>query len=414
MRFEFRLPDVGEGITESELLTWHVAPGEQVHEDQVLCEIETDKATVEIPAPCSGRVEQLGAQVGQTVRVGEILAVFDAERPPAQQFSGEKHAPAASTAPTQPAAAAPAHGASVAAAPAPTPAPPANRHGPLRAAPSTRRYAREHEVDLAEVSGSGPKGRVLREDIDAVVARRQAPPPTAAAAGGETRRRLSGVAKAMYDSMSRAARVPQATTGFAVTAAALETARKRLSAHTGTRVSFVALLIKALIPALKAMPQFNASIDDDTLEVIEKHYYHIGFAAYTDAGLVVPVIRDADRLSVVELSTAIEELAARARERRLGPDELRGATFTLSNWGSHGGQDIFGTPIINPPQVAILGMGRVRSEPVVVDDSRIEIQRRLNLVLSYDHRLIDGVTALRFMQPILAAVEDPLLLLADA
>ena len=208
--------------------------------------------------------------------------------------------------------------------------------------------------------------------------------------------------------------MPQATTGFAVTAAALETARKRLSAHTGTRVSFVALLIKALIPALKAMPQFNASIDDDTLEVIEKHYYHIGFAAYTDAGLVVPVIRDADRLSVVELSTAIEELAARARERRLGPDELRGATFTLSNWGSHGGQDIFGTPIINPPQVAILGMGRVRSEPVVVDDSRIEIQRRLNLVLSYDHRLIDGVTALRFMQPILAAVEDPLLLLADA
>ncbi|MFZ5491590.1 MAG: dihydrolipoamide acetyltransferase family protein [Pseudomonadota bacterium] len=412
MRFEFRLPDVGEGITESELLAWHVAPGEPVREDQVLCEIETDKATVEIPAPCSGRVEQLAAQVGQTVRVGEILAVFDAERPPAQQFSGEKHAapPPAPAAPASAASTAPAP------APAPTPATASAQAGPVRATPSTRRYAREHGVDLAGLNGSGPKGRVLREDIDALVARRQAPAPAPAtlpaAAGGERRWRLTGIARAMYDSMSRAAHVPQATTGFAVNAAAFEAARKRLSTHTGTRVSYVALLIKALIPALKAMPQFNASIDDDTLEVIEKHYYHIGFAAYTDAGLVVPVIRDADRLGVVELSAAIEDLAARARERKLAPDDLRGATFTLSNWGSHGGQDIFGTPIINPPQVAILGMGRVRSEPVVVDDSRIEIQRRLNLVLSYDHRLIDGVTALRFMQPILAAVEDPLLLLA--
>ena len=403
MRFEFRLPDVGEGITESELLTWHVAPGQEVREDQVLCEIETDKATVEIPAPCSGRVEQLAAQVGQTVRVGEILAVFDAERPPVQQFSGEKHAaPAPAPKPAAPPA-----------APQVAPEPPPSPTGPVRAAPSTRRYAREHGVDLDTIAGSGPKGRVLREDIDAA-ARRAAPAPSPAPAGGEKRWRLTGIAKAMYDSMSRAARVPQATTGFAVNAAAFEAARKRLSAHTGTRVSFVALLIKALIPALKAMPQFNASLDDDTLEVIEKHYYHIGFAAYTDGGLVVPVIRDADQLSVVELSNAIEDLATRARERRLGPDELRGATFTLSNWGSHGGQDIFGTPIINPPQVAILGMGRVRSEPVVVDDTRIEIQRRLNLVLSYDHRLIDGVTALRFMQPILAAVEDPLLLLADA
>ena len=406
MRFEFRLPDVGEGITESELLAWHVAPGDEVQEDQTLCEIETDKATVEIPAPCSGRVEHLAAQVGQIVKVGEILAVFDAERAPAQQFSGEKHA-----APAIP--------------PTSAAAPPVQPAGPLRAAPSTRRYAQQQDVDLATVTGSGPKGRVLREDIDAVLARvarpaaKPAPAPSPAlapapAAGGERRWRLSGVAKAMYDSMSRAAHVPQATTGFAVNAAAFEAARARLAAHTGQRVSYVALLIKALIPALKAMPQFNASIDDQTLEVVEKHYYHIGFAAYTDAGLVVPVIRDADRLNVVQLSGAIDDLAARARDRKLAPDDMRGATFTLSNWGSHGGQDIFGTPIINPPQVAILGMGRVRSEPVVVDDSRIEIQRRLNLVLSYDHRLIDGVTALRFMQPILAAVEDPLLLLADA
>ena len=406
MRFEFRLPDVGEGITESELLTWHVAVGQDVREDQTLCEIETDKATVEIPAPCSGRVEQLAAQVGQIVRVGEILAVFDAKQAPAQQFSGEKHA-------------APAPSAAPAAAPAPS-------GGPVRAAPSTRRYAHQQDIDLAAVTGSVPKGRVLREDIDAVLARAAgpasaspaAPSPAASVpatpAGGERRWRLSGIAKAMYDSMSRAAHVPQATTGFAVNAAAFEAARARLAAHTGQRVSYVALLIKALIPALKAMPQFNASLDDQTLEVIEKHYYHIGFAAYTDAGLVVPVIRDADRLNLVQLSGAIDELAARARDRKLAPHDMRDATFTLSNWGSHGGQDIFGTPIINPPQVAILGMGRVRSEPVVVDDSRIEIQRRLNLVLSYDHRLIDGVTALRFMQPILAAVQDPLLLLADA
>lgn len=402
MRFEFRLPDVGEGITESELLTWHVAPGQEVREDQVLCEIETDKATVEIPSPCSGRVEQLTARVGQVIKVGEVLAVFDAERAPAQQFSGEKHA-------------APMF------APIPAVAPPKQPSGAVRAAPSTRRYARERDVDLAQVAGSGPKGRVLREDIDAVTARAArpasapfSPAPAETAVDGERRWRLSGIAKAMYDSMSRAAHVPQATTGFAVNAAAFEATRARLSSHTGQRISYVALLIKALIPALKAMPQFNASIDDATLEVIEKHYYHIGFAAYTEAGLVVPVIRDADRLNVAQLSAAIDDLAARARDRKLAPDDMRGATFTLSNWGSHGGHDIFGTPIVNPPQVAILGMGRVRGEPVVVDDSRIEIQRRLNLVLSYDHRLIDGVTALRFMQPILAAVEDPVLLLADA
>jgi pyruvate dehydrogenase E2 component (dihydrolipoamide acetyltransferase) len=412
MRFEFRLPDVGEGITEAALVEWRVAPQQTVREDEVLCTIETDKAVVEIPAPCDGRVERLAAAPGDTLKVGELLAVFDTERPPAQQFAGDKHA--APSAPAAPAAAPPSGRAMAPTAPPTPPAPVTAPTGPVRAAPSTRRYARERGVDLAAVTGSGPKGRVLRQDIDAAARAAPAHAPSPAPAGGEKRWRLTGIAKAMYDSMSRAARVPQATTGFAVNAAAFEAARKRLSAHTGTRVSFVALLIKALIPALKAMPQFNASLDDDTLEVIEKHYYHIGFAAYTDAGLVVPVIRDADRLSVVELSAAIEDLANRARERRLGPDELRGATFTLSNWGSHGGQDIFGTPIINPPQVAILGMGRVRSEPVVVDDTRIEIQRRLNLVLSYDHRLIDGVTALRFMQPILAAVEDPLLLLADA
>lgn len=408
MRFEFRLPDVGEGITEAVLIEWRVAPQQTVREDEVLCTIETDKAVVEIPAPCSGRVERLAAVPGDTLKVGELLAVFDTERPPAQQFAGDKHAAAPTPAPA--AQREPAAEATLRTAPEPPPAP----SGPLRAAPSTRRYARERGVDIATVTGSGPKGRVLRQDIDAAARAAPAHAPSPTPAGSETRRRLSGIAKAMYESMSRAARVPQATTGFAVNAAAFEAARKRLSDHTGTRVSFVALLIKALIPALKAMPQFNASLDDDTLEVIEKHYYHIGFAAYTDAGLVVPVIRDADRLGVIELSAAIEDLATRARERRLGPDELRGATFTLSNWGSHGGQDIFGTPIINPPQVAILGMGRVRSEPVVVDDTRIEIQRRLNLVLSYDHRLIDGVTALRFMQPILAAVQDPLLLLADA
>nr|ART38041.1 F109 [uncultured bacterium] len=395
MRFEFRLPDVGEGITESELLTWHVAPGQAVSEDQVLCEIETDKATVEIPSPCTGQVLQLLPQVGQVIKVGEVLAVFEADRAPQQQFSGTKHA-----APTAVPAAPPTLTPSLA---------------DLRAAPSTRRYAREQDVDIVQLIGSGPKGRILRQDVDAAKNAPDAPKPPPAAptlTGGERRWALTGVAKAMYESMSRAAHVPQATTGFAVNAAALEAARSRLSAHTGKRISYVALLIRALIPALRAMPQFNASLDEERLEVIEKHDYHIGFAAYTDAGLLVPVIRHADRLTLIELSDAIEDLAGRARERKLGPDQMRGATFTLSNWGSHGGHDIFGTPIINPPQVAILGMGRVRSEPVVVDENRIEIQRRLNLVLSYDHRLIDGVTALRFMQPILASVEDPLLLLS--
>lgn len=434
MRFEFRLPDVGEGITEAAVLAWHAPAGGTIAEDALLLDIETDKATVEVPAPCSGTLVEQRAPAGQVVKVGEVIAVFETAQAPRQQFSGEKHGHAAPppgaptpppTAPTTPATLQTQTLAAALEQPPPPPgvapvAPPAAEPSAadvpftagVRAAPSTRAHARALGVDLRQVSATGPKGRVLKADVDAHLARpapapapASAPAPSPAPAGVDRRYVLSGVRRAMFDSMTRAARVPQATTGFSARGAALEALRGRLVARTGEKISYVALAMKLLVPTLRAFPQFNAVIDDDA-SVTERADIHFGFAAHTEAGLMVPVIRHADRLSLLALSAEITRLTARARDRKLSPDEARGATFTVTNWGSQGAQDTFGTPIINPPEVAILGMGRIRDEVVPVNGAPA-VERRLPLVLSYDHRLIDGVTAGTFMAYLIGALEDP-------
>lgn len=421
MRFEFRLPDVGEGITEAAVLAWHAVPGADVSEDALLLDIETDKATVEVPAPCSGTLAEQRAQAGQTVRVGDVIAVFETEQAPRQQFSGEKHGHAPAVAAAAPAAAPAVAPSAPAPVEPPAPPPAVNSTGPaasaagVRAAPSTRAYARAQGIALDDVAGSGPKGRVLKADVDALLARAArapSPSPVAAAAGEARRYVLSGIRRAMFESMTRAARIPQASTGFSARGAVLEQLRERLCERTGERISYVALTMKLLLPTLRAFPQFNASLDDDAT-VTEHADYHFGFAAYTEAGLMVPVVRHADRLSLLALNAEITRLTARARERKLSPDEARGATFTVTNWGSHGAQDTFGTPILNPPEVAILGMGRIRDEVVPVAGAPA-VERRAPLVLSYDHRLIDGVTAGAFMAHLIAALEDPATALALA
>ena len=411
MRFEFRLPDVGEGITEAELLTWRTEAGATVREDQPLCEIETDKAVVEIPAPCSGVVQALLAEPGSTLGVGTPIAVFETEQAPRQQFSGEKHGQTAP--PAQPASDPDTATAAVTAA-SETPPPPSN---PVRATPGTRRYARERGVDIAAITGSGPKGRVLRDDIEAAAPTPAASPtarpaPAPEAGTQEHRYRLKGPRKAMADNMARAALIPQASTGFRARAKDLVALRERLKHKCGTRISYTALVVKALVPALKRHPLFNASYDETTGEVTEKYRYDIGIAVDTEHGLMVPVLRGADRLSLEQLAAEIDRLAAACRDRSIEPAALRDATFTLSNYGLGGAWDTFGTPIINPPQVAILGMGRIRAEPLVDDEGELQVAQVLNFALSYDHRLLDGMAALRFMDDVLAAVEDPDLLLA--
>ena len=367
---------------------------------------------VEIPAPCSGVVQALLAEPGSTLGVGTPIAVFETEQAPRQQFSGEKHgqaapAPASDTATARVTASA--------AAPAPA-------SGPVRATPGTRRFARERGVDIASVTGSGPKGRVLRDDIEAAApaaaipaamecgtARVTTPPETGTR---EHRYRLKGPRKAMADNMARAALIPQASTGFRARANDLVALRERLKHKCSTRISYTALVVKALVPALQSHPLLNASYDETTGEVTEKYRYDIGIAVDTEHGLMVPVLRDADRLSLEQVAAEIDRLAAACRDRSIEPAALRDATFTLSNYGLGGAWDTFGTPIINPPQVAILGMGRIRAEPLVGEDGELQVAQVLNFALSYDHRLLDGMAALRFMGDVIAAVEDPDLLLA--
>lgn len=427
MTYEFCLPDVGEGITESDLLKWHVKPGDVVREDDVLCEIETDKAVVEIPIPCNGTVQSLHAAEGTTVKVGSVIAVFATEAvAKAAQGATEAVAKAAASAAVAAAVATPA-----AVSPAPTfqavsQAAPAQ---PVHATPSTRSYARQQGVALEAVTGSGPKGRILHEDIDRHLAG-QANTPSAKApdtssvklevrplaipvAGQQRRTPIKGLRRAIAETMVRSVSViPHATSGFRCNAEAFVALRQRLQEHLGCRISFTAMVIKAMIPALKKYPYFNASIDDTTSEIVEHGDINIGFATHTGEGLMVPVIKHADQRSLAEISTEIDRLAALARERKISLADLKGGTITLSNVGSHGKHDLVGRPIINHPEAAIIAMTRIKPQPAV-ENGMVVVQQTLDMVTSYDHRLIDGVYAAQFMEAVIEIIEEPGLLLAN-
>lgn len=429
MTYEFSLPDVGEGITESDLLKWHVKPGDVVREDEVLCEIETDKAVVEIPVPCNGTVQSLHAAEGSTVKVGSVIAVFATEAvAKAAQGANEAVAKvAASAAVVAPATVSPAPTFQVVSQAALAP--------PVHATPSTRRYAREQGVALESVIGSGPQGRILHEDIDRHVARQaqmaaatgmetattktpdtssmrlDVRPVAVPGAGQQRRTPLKGMRRAIADTMVRSVTViPHATSGFRCNAEAFVTLRQRLQEYHGCRISFTAMVIKAMIPALKKYPYFNASIDDTASEIVEHGDINIGFATHTGEGLMVPVIKHADQKSLAEISTEIDRLAALARERKIALADLRGGTITLSNVGSHGKHDLIGRPIINHPEAAIIAMTRIKPQPAV-ENGQVVVQQTLDMVTSYDHRLIDGVYAAEFMEAVIALIEEPGLML---
>ncbi len=414
MSYEFHLPDVGEGITESELLQWHVRKGDAVREDDLLCEIETDKAVVEIPVPCTGTITQLHAAEGTTIKVGAVLASFDTDQaeipqtgattPPDSDQGDRNRLPKDLSADN----------------PRPLPAGLGSRttsQTATRAAPSTRKYARQLAVDIGSVNGSGPKGRILRSDVDRAAAgtdssvRLDRPVTEIKPTEGDRRTPIKGLRKAIAETMVRSVTViPHATSAFSCSAERFVELRQQLQQQLGCRVSFTAMVMKAMIPALRRYPYFNASIDDANNEIVEHGEINIGFATHTDAGLMVPVIKQADQKSLADISAEIDTLAEQARQRKIDLADLKGGTITLSNVGSHGKHDRVGRPIVNHPEAAIIAMTRIKPMPAVVN-GEVVAQQTLDMVTSYDHRLIDGVYAALFMETLIEIIEEPGLLL---
>ncbi|MGM7635987.1 dihydrolipoamide acetyltransferase family protein [Bacillus sp. Hm123] len=434
MAFEFRLPDIGEGIHEGEIVKWFVKQGDKVQEDDVLCEVQNDKAVVEIPSPVAGTVEEILVDEGTTAIVGDVLVKFDAPGYEDLKFKGDHEEKAEAKEEVTPEV--------------DTTPEAAQQEGidPSRrviAMPSVRKYAREREVDIRQVAGTGNNGRVLKQDIDAYLSGGQnvatatpeapvvevkeeqvAPAEETKAAAKvvlpegefpETREKMSGIRKAIAKAMVNSKHTaPHVTLMDEVEVTELWAHRKKfkdIAAEKGIKLTFLPYVVKALTSALREYPVLNTSLDDAAGEIVQKHYYNIGIAADTDKGLLVPVVKNADRKSMFTISNEINELAGKARDGKLAPDEMKGASCTITNIGSAGGQ--WFTPVINHPEVAILGIGRI-SEKAIVKNGEIVAAPVLALSLSFDHRMIDGATAQNALNHIKRLLNDPELLLMEA
>lgn len=444
---QVNLPELGENIEGGDVVSVLVQVGDTLEAGRPVLELETDKATVEVPAEVSGKVTAVLVAPGDHVKVGQpILEVSEAaegagpEEPaappvaePTEQTPGE---PAEAGVPT-PAAGAPeglpAGGGetaerrplrAVAASPAARPAvvPFAPRQGeearkPIPASPAVRRFAREIGVDISQVPGSGPQGRITIEDVKAYSRslRRSAAAPAQAVElpdferfGPVEREAFSNVRRATAEHLAAAwGQVVHVTNHDRADITELEEWRRRNAARVeaaGGKLTVTAILLKVTAAALKVFPKFNASIDMAHREIVYKRYVNIGVAVDTPRGLLVPVVRDVDRKNLVTLAVELQELAARAREGKIRPEELQGGCFTITNLGGIGGTSF--TPIVNFPEVAILGVSRASVEPVFREDG-FEPRRLLPLSLSYDHRLIDGADAARFLRWVCEALEDP-------
>jgi pyruvate dehydrogenase E2 component (dihydrolipoamide acetyltransferase) len=433
MATAFTLPDLGENIDSGDVVSVLVAPGDTVKPGQAVLEVETDKAVIEVPCPPGGVVKEVLVKKGETVAVGQKLLSLEA----AGAAAAAPPASAAATAPPaeKPAAARPA------AAPAPQPvvvaepvsvvepAPAVESNGRAAvegghqaaaepAGPAVRRLARELGVDLARVTGSGPSGRIVREDVVAAV-RRAGGGGTAvqqvAAGGGERdewgpihREQMSRMRKTIAANMVRSvSTIPHLTNFDDADVTELERLRKESAAEyakTDVKLTALAFVVKAVSLSLRQHPVVNASVDMEKGELIYKDYVNVGLAVDTPRGLVVPVLRDCDRQSIPHIAQEIAQTAEKAKNSQYGVEDLRGGTFTISNLGAIGGS--YSTPIINWPEVAILLIGRSRKLPVVVDD-RIEPRLMMPLSLSYDHRVIDGALAARFLKEVIGYLESP-------
>jgi pyruvate dehydrogenase E2 component (dihydrolipoamide acetyltransferase) len=436
---EFKLPEVGEGIDAGTVVRILVSVGDEVAVDQPVLELETDKAVVEVPSSVAGRVESLGVKENEEARVGQVVLTVsegDSAKAAAPSSDGDgAKAKAPEPAPELPGEerrreGAPRDGAETGALSAAErkPLPPVPEGLPagalIPAAPSVRRLAREKGIDIRQVPGSGILGRISAQDIArfaegggrAAAAPAQAPAaplPDFSKWGEVERKPMSGIRKATVRSMANAwASVPMVTHFDKADITEFERLRKRYGSKAeavGAKLTPTAMIIKIVAAALKRFPDFNASIDAASQEIVYKRYVNIGVAVDTDAGLLVPVIRNADRKSMVELAQELGELAEKARERKLSLEEMQGGNFSVSNLGGIGGTGF--TPIVNPPDVAILGVSRGGFEPVFDRDKGEFVPRlMMPLSLSYDHRLIDGAAAARFLRWLCEAIEEPFLL----
>lgn len=404
---EFKLPDLGEGSTESEIAAWRVAVGDTVQEDQPLVDMLTDKAAVEIPSPVSGIVRELRGAVGQKIAVGAVLVVIqtDADAPAPAVEVDHAHEPCAPREPCEP------HG--------PASQPESERAAPVAAAPAVRRRARELGVDLRDVTGSGPHGRVLHEDLDRHVASARRAEQAAHdiahddADDAIERIPMHGLRRKISQAMQRALRIPHFSYVEEVDVTELEALRAQLNTQHAQRahLTVLPLLVRALVCALRAHPQLNATFDEDAQVIARHRDVHLGIATQTPQGLVVPVLRHAQRLDPWQCADEIRRLANAARDGRARAQDLRGSTLTLTSLGALGG--IASTPILNAPEVAIVGANRI-AERAVVRAGRVEVRRMMNLSSSFDHRIVDGHAAAAFIQELKRLIEHPALMFVPA
>jgi pyruvate dehydrogenase E2 component (dihydrolipoamide acetyltransferase) len=410
MVFEFRLPDIGEGVAEGEVVKWLVKEGAEVKENEPLVEIMTDKVNVEIPSPKKGTVLKLNAKEGEVVKVGQVLIVIGEK---GEQASVAPAPPMTKTQATTTAARVPLE------APAPTGAlSTPKKPQEILVTPATRKLARDLGVDLARIEGTGSGGRVTDDDVRHFKDSGTRPVAVAVTvpskAGVEERIPLRGIrrriAEHMVKSTQTTAQVTHVDEVDMTEVVHLREKAKASAERRGVKLTYLPFIIKALIPALKQYPYLNATLDDERGEIVLKKYYNIGIATDTEQGLVVPVIKDADHKSINQLAEEVSRLSERARASQLALEEIQGSTFTITNVGGIGG--VFATPIINYPEVAILGVHKITKRPVVKND-QIAVREMTYFSVSFDHRVLDGAMAAHFMNTVKQYLEDPKMLLLE-
>ena len=438
---QFKLPELGEGVHEGELVKWKVKVGDTVNYDQPLCEIMTDKATVEIPSAFKGKVAEVSAKEGEVVHVGQVLLTFegDASATASTQATSASAAPAKAPAPQAPqasmsakSASSPGNGGGAGQSLSANSAMSVQDTNPATralAAPSTRKLAREMGVDISHVHGTGPNGRILKEDLSksggtgatagGYVMPAMKPQTKSIPNGGEERVAFRGlrkkIAEKMRQSKDHAAHFTYVEEADATQLVKVRAQAKEIGAKSGIKVSYLPFVMKAMVAALRHYPILNSTLDEEKQELVYKHYFNIALSVQTDDGLTAPVIKNVDQKSILQIAKDIQDVVERARNKKLTLDDLHGGTITLTNAGSIGG--LFATPVINYPEVAIMGFNKIFRKPVVVDvdgHEQIAIRDWTYFSMSLDHRVVDGAIGAEFMKLFISYIENPTLLLLDS
>lgn len=426
---KFNLPELGEGVHEGELVKWRVKVGEHVAHDQPLCELMTDKATIEVPSPFEGKITALNAKEGQVVSVGTTIVEYEgkggaqaAEAPKSEPAPAKKETPA-------PRKEAPTAAAPIRSAPAPmaasAPVTESSSGDRSLAAPSTRKLAREMGVDLGRVRGSGPEGRIMKTDLSRYlnVGGGKAPMVSrsgnaGSSVGREERVPFKGLRKKIAEKMrlskDHAAHFTYVEEADATALVRLRNEAKEIGALQGVKVTYLPFVMKAMVAALRQYPILNSSLDEEKGELVYKHYYNIGLSVQTEDGLTAPVIKDVENKTIMELARDIQDVVERARHKKLTLEDFKDGTITLTNAGSIGG--LFATPVINVPEVSILGFNKIFRKPVVRTvrgQERVVIRDWTYFSISLDHRVVDGAVGAEFMKLFIRYIENPALLLME-